>query len=76
MLCFVHVPKEKRGKLDNKVEKCIFIGYKDGVKGYKLLNTVTRKTIYSQDVISKKSIVLPRMKMYQEKKSQRNRCLS
>jgi hypothetical protein len=23
-------------KLDNKVEKCIFIGYKDGLKGYKL----------------------------------------
>jgi hypothetical protein len=30
---FVHVLKEKRSKLDNKEEKCIFIGYKDGVKG-------------------------------------------
>jgi hypothetical protein len=35
---YVHVPKENRSKLDNKVEKCIFIGYKDGVKGYKLWN--------------------------------------
>jgi hypothetical protein len=35
---YVHVPKENRSKLDNKVEKCIFIGYKDGMKGYKLWN--------------------------------------
>ena len=31
---YVHVPKEKRSKLDNKAEKCVFIGYKDGMKGY------------------------------------------
>jgi hypothetical protein len=35
---YVHVPKENRSKLDYKAEKCIFIGYKDGVKGYKLWN--------------------------------------
>jgi hypothetical protein len=35
---YVHVPKENRSKLDNKDEKCIFIGYKDDVKGYKLWN--------------------------------------
>ena len=34
---YVH-PKEKGTKLDNKFERCIFIGYKDGLKGYKLWN--------------------------------------
>ena len=46
----MHVPKEKRRKLDNKAEKCIFVGYRDGVKGYKQWNLVTRKIVYSRDV--------------------------
>eukprot|EP00253_Pinus_taeda_P013181 PITA_13181 len=45
------VPKEKRTKLDSKYEKCIFIRYKDGLKGYKLWNPVTRKVVYSRDVV-------------------------
>jgi hypothetical protein len=48
---YVHVPKENRSKIDKKAEKCIFIGYKDGVKGYKLWNPETKKTVYSQDVV-------------------------
>ena len=48
---YVHVPKEKRTKLDSKYEKCIFIGYKDGLKGYKLWNPVTWKVVYSQDMV-------------------------
>jgi hypothetical protein len=47
----VNVPKEKKNMLENKAEKCIFISYKDGVKGYKLWNLVIRKIIYSHDVI-------------------------
>ena len=43
---YVHVPKEKRRKLDNKSERCIFIGYKDGLKGYKLWNSERRKVVY------------------------------
>jgi hypothetical protein len=35
---YVHVPKENRSKLDKKAEKGIFIGYKDGLKGYNLWN--------------------------------------
>ena len=48
---YVHVPKEKRTKLDSKSKKCIFIGYKDGLKGYKLWNPVTRKVVYIPDVV-------------------------
>ena len=47
----MHVPKEKRSKLDNKVEKWIFVSYKDGIKGYKLWNPITRKIVYNRDVI-------------------------
>ena len=28
---YVHVPKENKSKLDNKAEKCIFIGHKYGM---------------------------------------------
>jgi len=48
---YVHVPKEKRTKLDSKFERCIFIGYKDGLKCYKLWNLETRKVVYSRDVV-------------------------
>ena len=37
--------------MDSKSEKCIFIGYKDGLKGYKLWNPLTRKVVYSRDVV-------------------------
>jgi len=47
----MHVPKEKRSKPDNKVEKCIFVAYKDGIKGYKLWIPITRKIVYSRDVV-------------------------
>jgi len=41
-------PKATRSKLDDKVEKNIFIGYKHG--GYKLYNPMTKKVIVSRDV--------------------------
>ena len=33
--------------LDSKSERCIFTGYKDGLKGYKLWNLETRKVVYN-----------------------------
>jgi len=48
---YVPVPKEKKTKLDSKFERCIFIGYKDGLKGYKLWNQETRRVVYSPDVV-------------------------
>lgn len=34
---WAHVPSEKRKELDPQSTTCIFVGYLDGVKGYKLL---------------------------------------
>jgi len=47
----MHAPMEKRNELGNKSEKCILIGYKDGVKCCNLWNPIIRKTIYNRDVI-------------------------
>jgi hypothetical protein len=44
---FIHVPKEKRIKLEKKEVKCIFIGYKEGMKGFKLWDPASRKKMYS-----------------------------
>jgi hypothetical protein len=48
---YVHMPKEKWLKLDRKTMKCIFIGYGTGVKGYKFWDFVSRKFVYSRNVI-------------------------
>ena len=37
-IAYVHLPKEKRRKLDAKAEKCILIGYSDEQKNYKFYN--------------------------------------
>lgn len=34
-VCFVHIPKQQRDKVDAKAEKCIFVGYPSTQKGYK-----------------------------------------
>lgn len=52
-IAYAYVPKEVRSKLDGKSEKCIFIGYDERSKAYKLFNPITKKVIISQDVIFK-----------------------
>jgi hypothetical protein len=41
----------KRIKLDDHREKCIFIGYSETSKAYKVYNPVTNKVVISRDVI-------------------------
>nr|XP_048328550.1 uncharacterized protein LOC125422126 [Ziziphus jujuba var. spinosa] len=50
-IAHVHVPGEKRSKLDEKSEKYVFIGYDINFKGYKLYNPKFGKIVISQDVI-------------------------
>lgn len=47
----VHVPKEKRKKWDRKSEACIFVGYSEGSKAYRVYNKQTKKIFVSRDVI-------------------------
>jgi hypothetical protein len=48
---YVHIPKENRSKLETKVEKCIIIGYKYGLKGYKLSKPKNKKLVYIRDMV-------------------------
>jgi hypothetical protein len=68
---YVHVPKEKRSKLDNGANKCIYIGYKDSVKGYKPWNLETRKIVYSRDIIFKEIKGAPKQEEPREEEPKR-----
>lgn len=48
---YAHVPNQKRTKLEMKSTKCIFIGFPENTKAYKLYNTSTKKVIISRDVV-------------------------
>lgn len=50
-IVYAHVSYPKRRKLDDKGEKCIFLGVSDQSKAYKLYNLITKKIIVSRDVI-------------------------
>ena len=47
-LAYVHVQKDKCAKLGSHMEKCIFIGYPSGYKGWKFYNPETEKVIISE----------------------------
>jgi hypothetical protein len=49
-IAYAHVPEELRRKLDNRSEKCIFIGYNEQSKAYRLYNPVTKKFVVRRDV--------------------------
>lgn len=50
-IAYANIPKENREKLDGKGEKCIFIGYSDESKGYRVYQPEYKKLVISRDVI-------------------------
>ena len=48
---YVHVPYINRDKIDPKAKRCVFVGYGNTTKGYRLYDTTAKKIIYSKDVI-------------------------
>ncbi|UYV74741.1 hypothetical protein LAZ67_12000762 [Cordylochernes scorpioides] len=54
--CFVHVPDEKRRKLDAKSEKGILVGYCSNKDGYQIWMPNSNKVVTSRDVIFKETI--------------------
>ena len=50
-ITYVHVPKEKRRKLDAKAEKCNLVGYSDEQKGHKCYNPRTKQARVSCDIV-------------------------
>jgi hypothetical protein len=48
---YAHVPDQKRTKLDSKTRECIFLGYSEDSKAYRLFDPRTRNVIKSRDVI-------------------------
>jgi transposase InsO family protein len=50
-VAYSQVPESKRKKLDDRGEKCIFLGYSEESKAYKLYNPLTKKLVVSRDVI-------------------------
>ena len=50
-LVYVMYNAQERTKLDAKFRRCIFLGYADGVKGYRLWDPIAHKIVISRDVI-------------------------
>ena len=50
-LAHVHIPDQRRIKLDNKSIQCVLLGVSDESKAYRLLEPVSKKIIVSRDVV-------------------------
>ena len=48
---FFHIPKDDRRKFDAKSLECVFVGYYNDHKAYKLFHPSTHKLIASRDVM-------------------------
>jgi hypothetical protein len=53
---WAQIPSEKRKGLDPQSIECIFVGYPDGVKGYRLIDISLDRLIIEQSVQFKESV--------------------
>jgi hypothetical protein len=49
-VAYAHVLEEPRRNVDDRSEKCIFVGYNEQSKSYRMYNPITKKLIVSRDV--------------------------
>ncbi|KAD1131218.1 hypothetical protein E3N88_43246 [Mikania micrantha] len=50
-IAYARIPNQRRTKLESKSEKCIFVGYSEQSKAFKLFNPDSQKVIISRDVV-------------------------
>ena len=50
-ICYSHIHKSERQKLDPKSRKAILLGYGENVKGYRLYDPQEKRVYYSRDVL-------------------------
>uniref|UniRef100_A0A2N9HCZ1 Integrase catalytic domain-containing protein n=1 Tax=Fagus sylvatica TaxID=28930 RepID=A0A2N9HCZ1_FAGSY len=55
---YMHVQSGEHTKLDPKSRKCIFLGFKKGVKGYWFWDPILKKKVISRDVIFDETFML------------------
>jgi hypothetical protein len=48
---FAHIPDEKRSKLESKSMPCVFLGYCEGTKAYRLMCVKTKRIMKSLNVV-------------------------
>ena len=48
-VCYAHIAKDERNKLDVVARRCVLVGYGSEVKGYRLYDP-DRKVFFSRDV--------------------------
>lgn len=48
---YVHVPDQRRTKLDDKSKKCVFLGVSEESKAWRLYDPMTKKIVVSKDVV-------------------------